>query len=80
MICRDVVHLVGAIATGDLEVGADVREHLESCPPCATAIASAVHARERSERWTSEQRLDRIFNLTIAVALLVIVGGVAALW
>jgi hypothetical protein len=42
-------------------------------------FASAVLARVRNERWTSEQRLDRIFNLAIAFALLVIAGSVAAL-
>ncbi len=78
-----------------------MREHLESCPRCAAALASArrieaalvswpqagapadlasaVLARVRNERWTSEQRIDRIFNLTIAFALLVVVGSVAAL-
>jgi len=99
--CRDALHLVEAIAAADFEVGADVREHFESCPPCAAALASArrieaalvswpqasapadlasaVLARVREERWTSEQRIDRIFNLAIAFALVVVVGSVAAL-
>lgn len=42
-------------------------------------FASAVLARVRNERWTSEQRIDRIFNVAIAFALLVVAGSVAAL-
>jgi hypothetical protein len=101
MTCRDVVLLVEAIAADDLDVVPDIREHLESCPPCAAALASArrieaaplawpqadpprdfasaVIARVRKERWTLEQRVDRIFNLAIAFALLVVAGSVAAL-
>jgi hypothetical protein len=99
--CHDTLHLVEAIAAGDLEVADDVRAHFESCPTCSAALASArrvelllqtraagdpparfanaVLARIRAERWKSEQRVDRIFNVAIAVALLLIVGGLAAL-
>jgi len=99
--CHDVVQLVEAIAAGDLEVSEEVRRHVESCPPCAAALASArrieaalsawpqpaapaafaaaVVARVRSEQWTSEQRVDRVFNAAIAFAVLVVIGGIAAL-
>ena len=101
MTCRDVVHLVEAIAAGDLEVAGDVRAHLETCPTCAAELASArrvetllqarrvgepsprfasdVLARIRDDRWQSEQRVDRIFNVAIAAAVLLVVGGLAAL-
>ncbi len=101
MTCHDVVQLVEAIAAGDLEVSEEVRRHVESCPHCAAALASArrldaalaawpqpaapdafaeaVVARVRSERWTSEQRVDRMFNAAIAFAVLVVIGGIAAL-
>jgi hypothetical protein len=41
MTCRDVVDLVEVFAAGDLEVGDDMRGHLETCPSCAAALASA---------------------------------------
>jgi len=101
MTCRDAVHLVEAIAAGDLEVEAPVRAHFESCPRCASALASArrlelalraravpdaparftsnVLARIRNDRWRSEQNVDRIFNVAIAAAILLVVGSLAAL-
>ena len=101
MTCRDVVQLVEAIAAGDLAVSDEVRAHVESCPHCAAALASAhrleaalagwpqpaapdaftraVLARVRKEQWTSEQRIDRMFNAAMVFALLVAVAGIAAL-
>ncbi len=101
MTCRDTVHLVEAIADGDLSVSEELRAHFETCPRCAAelaaarslemllqqrgaseppaAFASAVLARIRDDRWQSEQRVDRIFNVAIAAAVLLIVGGVLAL-
>jgi anti-sigma factor RsiW len=99
--CRDVIHLVEAIAGGDVEVDAGVRGHLETCPACASTLASArrieaalaarpaprapdnftaaVIGRIRSERWQSEQRVDRIFNLAIAASALLVIGSLLAL-
>jgi hypothetical protein len=99
--CRDTVHLVEAIAAGDLVVADDVRAHFEACPACAAELASArrvdallrargaaepppefasaVLARIRADRWRSEQRVDRIFNAAIVIALLLIVGSLAAI-
>ena len=37
------------------------------------AFASMVVARVRNERWRSEQHVDRVFNVEIAVAVLLIV-------
>ena len=101
MTCHDVVQLVEAIAAGDLAVGDEVRGHVESCPHCAAALASAhrleaalaawpqpaapdqftmaVLARVSKERWTSEQRIDRMFNVAIVFVVLVAVAGIAAL-
>ena len=101
MICRDVLHLVEAIAAGDLEVDESVRAHFESCPRCASELASArrlemllqartpaepparfssmVLGRIRSERWQSDQRIDRIFNVGIAAAVLLVVGSIVAM-
>ena len=102
MTCTDALHLVEAIAAGDLEVERRVRAHFETCPRCASALASArrlesalraraeasgagaLHAdraRHGSARSAgdSEQRVDRIFNVAIVVAVLLVVGGVAAL-
>jgi anti-sigma factor RsiW len=38
-----------------------------------------VIARIRHERWRSEQNVDRIFNVAIAAALVLVVGGVVAM-
>src|SRR5918996_889703 len=100
MICKDVLELAEPIAAGDLQPAENVRAHLESCPRCAGALASArrleaalsalepppapetftpsVLQRIRRERWRSEQHVDRLFNVAIAAALVLVVGGVAA--
>ena len=100
--CSDVLHLVEAVAAGDLEVDDRLRAHFETCPSCASALASArrleaalvaarpsspapaqfttaVLAKIRHERWRSEERADRIFNVAIAAAVLLVVGSVLAL-
>jgi anti-sigma factor RsiW len=101
MTCSEAMALVEAIAAGDLEVSDEMRAHVESCPRCASALASArrieaalaagtvpavplrftdnVMARIRREQWRSEQHVDRIFNVVIVVAALVVVGCVVAL-
>ena len=101
MDCRHVLELVEALASGDEPVTDAVRAHLESCPSCAAALASAsriealLSAREapppparftasvlqrlRRERWTAEQRVDRLFNAAIVFGFAVIVAGIGAL-
>jgi anti-sigma factor RsiW len=101
MTCSEAINLVEAVAAGDLEVSDDLRAHVESCPRCASALASArrieaalaarivpapplrftdnVMARIRREQWRSEQHVDRIFNVAIVVAVLLVVGCVLAL-
>jgi anti-sigma factor RsiW len=101
LTCADALERVEPIAAGDLVVDADARAHFETCPRCASALASArrieaalaaretpsappkftaaVAARIRRERWRTEQRIDRVFNIAVAVAILLVVGGVAAL-
>ena len=102
LTCNDVLPLVEPMAGGELEVDADARAHFESCPRCASALASArrieaalasrpspaaparftgaVLQRIRRERWQSEQNVDRLFNIAIVVALLLVGGGLAALF
>jgi anti-sigma factor RsiW len=101
MDCRHVRENVEAIAGGDAAVTDQLRAHLESCPACAAALASArriealLSAREtpdapvrftasvlqriRRERWSAEQQVDRLFNVAIALGLVVVVGGIGAL-
>lgn len=41
MTCKEAMELVEAIASGDVEPGHDARAHFETCPRCASALASA---------------------------------------
>jgi anti-sigma factor RsiW len=99
--CTEALQLVEAIAAGDVVVNEEMRAHFETCPRCASALASAhrieaalrarpappaparftqtVVGRVRDERWRTEERIDRIFNVAIAAAVLLVVGSVAAL-
>jgi anti-sigma factor RsiW len=101
MTCKDLTEFIEPIAAGDVEPDAAMRGHLETCPPCAAALASArrleaalagpeapaaparftslVLQRVRRERWRLEQNVDRLFNVAIVAALLIVVGGLLAL-
>lgn len=100
LTCAAALDLVEPIAAGDLEVDDAARAHFETCPRCASALASArrieaalaretppappdftaaVLAAVRRNRWRAEQRIDRVFNVAIAAAILAVVTGVAAL-
>ncbi len=48
-------------------------------PGAPTQFVAAVLGRVRNERWTSEQRIDRIFNLAIAAAALLVGASIVAL-
>lgn len=100
MDCRHVREMIEPIAAGEPASEA-VRAHLESCPGCAAALASAarieallasveaplpparftpsVLQRIRRERWSAEQRVDRLFNVAIVFGVCVIAAGIAAL-
>ena len=41
LTCEDALDLVEPVAAGDLEVDAALRAHFETCPRCASALASA---------------------------------------
>jgi hypothetical protein len=99
--CSDALNIVEAIAADDLPVDDAAREHFETCPRCAAALASArrievalrgrpqphaparftetVVSRIRNEQWRAEERIDRIFNVAIAAAILLVVGGLFAI-
>jgi hypothetical protein len=96
--CQDFLDRVEAMAAGDLPLDGIARAHVESCPACASALASArrlesmlaavevpstpvaftVHVlqRIRRERWRSEQNVDRLFNVAVASAVLLVAGGI----
>jgi anti-sigma factor RsiW len=102
LTCQDVLDLVEPIAAGDVAVDGAVRGHLETCPRCASALASArrldtllaartaptappqftqaVLVRIRRERWQTEQHVDRIFNVAIAAAVVLVAAAVTALF
>src|SRR5215212_6238494 len=48
-------------------------------PPAPPAFTAAVLRRIRRDRWQSEQQVDRLFNLAIVAAVLLMGGGVAAM-
>ena len=97
MTCDAVLDLVEPIAAGDLSPDLQARAHLETCPRCAAALATAhriesylatrpapeapprfeaaVQQRIRRERWQTEQHVDRLFNVAIAAAALLLVAG-----
>ena len=101
MTCKELTEFIEPIAAGDLEPDAGMRAHFETCPRCASALASArrleaalagqeapqaparfaslVLQRVRRERWRMEQNVDRLFNLAIVAALLIVAAGVLAL-
>lgn len=102
MSCRDVLEQVEAIASGDQALDVEMRAHVESCPGCAAALATArriedylagrpvvpapakftstVLHRIRRERWRSEERVDRLFNLAVVVAALLVLTGAGFLF
>jgi anti-sigma factor RsiW len=59
-----------------IEAALSVRQY-PAPPPRFTA---AVIARVRRERWRTEQRVDRLFNVAVAAALLLMIGGATALF
>jgi anti-sigma factor RsiW len=99
--CAEALQLVEAIAAGDVEVDAAMRAHFETCPRCASALASArrieaalqarprpqapprftqtILDRVRTERWRTEERVDRIFNIAIVAAVILVAASIAAL-
>jgi anti-sigma factor RsiW len=101
MTCQKLTDFVEPIAAGDLEPDAEMRAHFETCPLCASELASArrietalagyeapsaparfatlVLQRVRRDRWRMEQNVDRLFNLAIVAALLIVAAGVLAL-
>jgi anti-sigma factor RsiW len=48
-------------------------------PPAPTAFTSAVLQRIRRDKWRSEQNVDRLFNVSMVAAVLLVAGGLAAL-
>ena len=48
-------------------------------PPAPERFTSAVLQRIHRDRWRSEQRVDRLFNLAIVAAVLLVVGGIVAM-
>ena len=48
-------------------------------PAAPAAFASQVLQRIRRDRWRSEQNVDRLFNVAIVAAVILIAGGLLAL-
>jgi anti-sigma factor RsiW len=48
-------------------------------PPAPERFVPLVLQRVRRERWRAEQRVDRLFNLAMVAALVIVAGGIFAL-
>jgi anti-sigma factor RsiW len=48
-------------------------------PPAPATFAATMMQRVRRDRWQAEQNVDRLFNLAIVAAVLLMVGGLAAM-
>jgi anti-sigma factor RsiW len=76
-------HVEGCIRCASaLATARRVHEALEGRPaPVAPAkFTASVLARVRTERWRSEQQVDRLFNAALVVGVLAVVGGIVALF
>ena len=51
----------------------------EEAPEAPPDFTTAVLQRIRRERWRSEQHVDRLFNLAMVLAMLLVIGGVTAM-
>jgi anti-sigma factor RsiW len=49
-------------------------------PPAPPGFTAAVTQRIRRERWRAEQHVDRLFNLGIAAAIVLVAGGLLAVF
>jgi glucan phosphoethanolaminetransferase (alkaline phosphatase superfamily) len=52
---------------------------VREAPPAPARFAPLVLQRVRRERWRAEQQVDRLFNLAMVAALVIVAGGVFAL-
>jgi anti-sigma factor RsiW len=52
---------------------------VRAAPAAPERFTSAVLQRIRRDRWRAEQHVDRLFNVAIAVGLLLVTGGILAL-
>ena len=76
-------HLEGCVScAAALATARQIEEALASRPvPEAPArFSAAVAARIRQDRWRSEVHVDRLFNVALVLGILLVVGGVAALF
>ena len=48
-------------------------------PPAPETFRATMMQRIRRDRWQSEQNVDRLFNVAIIAAVLLMVGGIAAM-
>lgn len=76
-------HLEGCVrCAAALATARQIEEALAARPvPAAPAgFGAAVAARIRQDRWRSEEHVDRVFNVALVLGILLVVGGVAALF
>lgn len=76
------LHVEGCIrCAAALAMARRIEDALTASPPAAPArFTAAMLARLRSERWQSEQQVDRLFNAALAVGIIAVVGGILALF
>ncbi len=77
------VHVEGCIrCAAALATARRIHEVLEArpAPDAPPRFTAAVLARVRTERWRSEQQVDRLFNVALVIGVLAVVGGLVALF
>lgn len=76
-------HLEGCLScAAALATARHIEDALASrpAPPAPARFTTAVVARVHQERWRSEEHVDRLFNVALVVGVLLVIGGVAALF
>jgi anti-sigma factor RsiW len=66
MTCQDVIELVEPIAAGEHEVTDSLRDHFESCPRCAAALATARRIETALQRHETPPAPARFTSLVVS--------------
>jgi hypothetical protein len=65
MTCREALDLVEPVAAGDVTLDADARAHFESCPSCASALATAQRLEAALCAWEAPAAPSRFASVVL---------------